>query len=63
MRLMKKNLNYSNLIKQLETMLAIEEETQHLKYDLGMSDIEIEGYFEMYIDTYIDIRGLVDENC
>lgn len=65
MKLMKNSLNSFNsieFIKQLELMLEIEQERKHLR-EIGLSEIEIEGYFECFAENFIDVKETVDENC
>jgi hypothetical protein len=43
-----------NLANALETFIELEDERKELE-DLGLEDIEIEGYFDFYIDNYFKV--------
>lgn len=63
---MKKTHSFFNgieFIKQIELMLEFQEERRHLKEELGLSEVEIDGYMECFAENFIDIRRTVDENC
>lgn len=62
MKKIQNSFNSIEFIKQLELMLEIEMEKKHLK-EIGLSDIEIEGYFECFAENYINIKETIDENC
>lgn len=56
---MKNNQQFFNaveFIKQLELLLEMEAERKYLKEELNFSDIEIDGYFELFIENYLNIK-------